>query len=320
MRPPLQITSKLLRLVSEISQLIGRCEGLRLVQPQMRLRKHNRARSIHGSLAIEGNTLTLEQVTAVLEGQMVLAVPREVQEVRNAEQAYARVQEWCPHSQRDLLRAHRSLMHGLVDDAGQWRKRGVGILQGTRVAHVAPPAQRVPFLMSDLCDWLRTEKEWSPLLTACVVHYEIEFIHPFSDGNGRIGRLWQSVILSRYHPIFEFLPVELAIQQQQTIYYRTLAAADRTGNAAPFVEFALTHVHQTLAELLSQASPQPDSVHARLERMHAQVGKRDFSRKEYLLLIKTIGPATASRDLAHGVSERILKATGDKATARYRFR
>ncbi|MDB6071697.1 MAG: filamentation induced by cAMP protein Fic [Verrucomicrobiales bacterium] len=180
----------MLTLVAEIAALTGRLGGLTTAGKVPRLRRNNRVRAIHSSLAIENNTLTLEQVTAVIAGKRVLGPPREVEEVRNAFTAYEAMDSWSPFSSKDLLTAHRLLMGGLIRGAGKFRSRGVGIAQGKQIVHLAPPAERVPGLMKDLLGWLR-RTDSHPLISGCVFHCELEFIHPFADGNGRIGRLWQ---------------------------------------------------------------------------------------------------------------------------------
>ncbi|OGQ96509.1 MAG: cell filamentation protein Fic [Deltaproteobacteria bacterium RIFOXYD12_FULL_57_12] len=247
--PPYTITSTILRLVAEIGECVGRhFIAAEAVTP--RLRRGNRLRTIHASLAIENNTLTLEQVTAVLDGKRVLGHPREILEVQNAFAAYDGIEQWNPASREDLLAAHGTLMAGLVDDAGRFRTGSVGIVQGERVVHVAPPADRVPGLIGDLLGWLAGTGE-HPLVASCVFHYEFEFIHPFSDGNGRMGRLWQTLLLSRWRPLMAFLPVETVIRDRQEEYYRVLARSDSTGDSTAFVEFLLAAILEALYETMA---------------------------------------------------------------------
>lgn len=236
--PPLALSASLLRLVGEICERVGRLSvgGDSALTPQ--LRRGNRIRTIQASLAIENNTLSVEQVTAVLEGKRVLGLPREIQEVRNAFRAYEYLPSWHPTSQPDLLAAHASLMEGLIDDAGHFRQGGVGIYRGDQLLHMAPPANRVPTLVGQLLEWLG-HTDWHPLLASCVFHYEFEFIHPFADGNGRMGRLWQTLILSRWNPLLAYLPVETVIHAQQEAYYAALAEADHVAQATPFVDYML---------------------------------------------------------------------------------
>lgn len=246
-QPPLSLTPRMLALVAEISEQVGRLSALHDAALTPPLRRGNRIRTIQASLAIENNTLSVEQVTALLDGKRVLGLPREIQEVRNAFAAYDAMPVWQPSSQADLLAAHGLLMHGLIDSAGQFRQGGVGIYRAGQLLHMAPPASRVATLTQDLLQWLG-HTDWHPLIASCVFHYEFEFIHPFADGNGRLGRLWQTLILSQWRPVLAYLPVESVICAQQDAYYAALAEADRASQAAPFVDFMLQALHQALLE------------------------------------------------------------------------
>lgn len=245
--PLFSLTARALDLVVQISEEIGRraMQGEAPMAPE--LRRGNRLRTIQASLAIENNSLTLEQVTAVVAGKRVLGPPAEIQEVRNAFAAYEAMEGWKPGSVKDLLKAHQLLMTGLVDRPGRYRSGGVGIAQGNKVVHLAPPADRVPGLMNDLLGWLK-KTDVHPLVASCVFHYELEFIHPFADGNGRMGRLWQTLILSRWKPLLAYLPVETVIRDRQAEYYQALAAADKMGQSTPFIEFVLSALLQALQE------------------------------------------------------------------------
>ncbi len=249
-QPPLTLTPAMLALVAEIGEQVGRLSARHDAALTPQLRRGNRIRTIQASLAIENNTLSVEQVTAVLEGKRVLGLPREIQEVRNAFAAYEALPGWRPASRADLLAAHGLLLHGLIDEAGQFRRGGVGIYRGEQLLHMAPPASRVPQLVDDLLDWLG-RSDLHPLIASCVFHYEFEFIHPFADGNGRMGRLWQTLILSQWRPVLAWLPVETVIRDQQDAYYAALAAADRQAEATPFVEFMLRALQQALADAIA---------------------------------------------------------------------
>lgn len=251
--PPFQITPTILQAVADICEMVGRWSAsAQAVSPK--LRRDNRIRTIQASLAIENNTLSVEQVTAVLAGKTVLGLPREIQEVRNAFTAYERMNDWSPASRKDFLAAHAVLMQGVVDDAGRFRKSGVGIYRGDRLVHMAPPANRVSGLMDNVLKWLAAT-DAHPLITGSVFHYELEFIHPFMDGNGRMGRLWQTLILSRWQPMLAYLPVETVIREQQGAYYQALADADAAADATVFVEFMLPALRAAMDEALrSQAA------------------------------------------------------------------
>ena len=318
MNPPFVITPSILKEVAHIERLVGQLEGLQHTKPQTYLRKSNRVRTIHASLAIEGNTLELDQVTALLDGHKVLGSKNEIREVLNAIKVYEQVRDFRPLALKDLLKAHRIMMTGLISTAGKWRNSDVGILKGTAVAHVAPPAHLVPGLMRTLFDFLK-DKEVHALIKGCVFHYELEFIHPFADGNGRIGRFWQSRLLIQYHPVFEYIPVESIIKDNQADYYRALERSDQSGQSTPFVEFSLSMIRLALETYLDTLKPKPLSAKDRLKIAHANFKESQFSRKDYLKHFKTISTATASRDLKRGVDDHWLIKTGDRANTVYQF-
>lgn len=243
--PPFTITAAILRKIAEISEHLGRLSVQQAHADNLRLRRANRIRTIHGSLAIEGNTLTEAQMTAILNGKPVIAPPREVQEVRNALQAYDLLESWQAASEQDLLAAHGVLMRGLIDDAGRYRSGGVGVMSGTQVIHMAPPAGRVPVLMAQLLAWLKSTDQ-HPLIASCVFHYEFEFIHPFADGNGRMGRLWQTLMLSHWNPLFAQIPVESLVHVHQSRYYQAIRDSTEQTNSAPFIEFMLGMIQEAV--------------------------------------------------------------------------
>lgn len=240
-QPPYTITSKITHLVAQISEAIGGYYA----HENLRLHRVNRIKTIQGTLAIEGNTLSTEQVTAVLEGKPVIAPMNEVQEVRNAIKAYELLDTLNPHKVEDLLKAHAVMEAGLIDEAGQFRKGGAGVASGKTVIHYAPDAERIPYLIKDLFEWLNTTDE-HPLIASCAFHYEFEFIHPFADGNGRTGRLWQTLILSRWRPIFKNLPIENIVYKYQKEYYKAIAVSGGTEGCTPFIEFILGVIAETL--------------------------------------------------------------------------
>ena len=318
MIPPFSITPTILSKVGLIERLIGRVEGLDHPKPQPHLRKSNRVRTVQGSLAIEGNTLDLDQVTALLEGKKVIGRREEIIEVLNAIKVYDHMDSLSPLSSKALLKAHRIMMAGLISDAGKWRTKNVGIMKGSSVSHIAPQADRVPFLMADLFLFLKDDLT-HPLIRSCVFHYELEFIHPFQDGNGRIGRFWHSLLLYHYHPAFEFIPVESIIKDHQQSYYEALEKSDQAGDSTHFVEFSLSMIHRALEDFLENFSPKPLTATDRLKNAREQFSEKEFSRKDYLNLFKAISTATASRDLKQGVDSGLLTKSGSMALTTYRF-
>ncbi len=275
-KPPYRPTGTMLGLIERIGEALGQLQAEQSrVTPHLRC--GNRIRSVQGSLAIEGNTLSTKQVTAVLEGKRVLGSPREIQTVRNAFAAYERMADWSPYSREDLLRAHSVLMAGLIDETGRFRSGGAGIQRGDEVIHVAPPAERVPSLINDLLAWLENAEE-HPLIASCVFHYEFEFIHPFQDGNGRIGRLWQTLILSSWNPLFTCVPVETLTANHQAEYYAALNASNQAVECNPFIEFMLAMIRDALLELIEteQVSEQQTE---QVSRLLAVVGNAPMSAK-----------------------------------------
>lgn len=253
--PPYSLTSAIVSLVSQASAALGRIEAEQSLASSLRLRRINRIRTIQGSLAIEGNTLSEAQITAILDGKRVLAPPREILEARNAIKAYELFSQWQPAKEKDLLTAHNVLMAGLLDAPGHYRNGGVGVMAGTQVIHMAPPANRVPLLMHNLLSWLNRSDE-HPLIASSVFHYEFEFIHPFDDGNGRMGRLWQTLILSQWNPALAYIPVESLVHEHQAEYYQAINQSTQQGDAAPFITFMLRMLVQALGALTPQVSPQ----------------------------------------------------------------
>jgi len=318
MTPPFTTTPHIIACIGQIERLIGKLEGLQHTKPQPYLRRSNRVRTIQGSLAIEGNTLDLDQVTALLDGKTVLGNKDEIREVLNAIEVYDQIQTFRPHVLNDLLKAHQKMMDGLIETAGKWRTSNVGILKGTAVSHVAPPAERVPSLVQTLFNFLK-DKEIHPLIQSCIFHYELEFIHPFADGNGRIGRFWQSRLLIEYCPIFEFIPAESIVKENQSNYYNTLELSDKSGHATPFIEFSLSIIRQALEDYLDTLNLKSPSAKERLELAKEHFGSKSFTRKDYLSYFKTISTATASRDLKLGIEEGLLIKSGERANTIYRY-
>lgn len=244
--PPYTITPGILNLVAEAGELMGRWTG-QAEQSSPRLRKENRIRTIQASLAIEHNSLSTEQVTAIMEGKRVLAPVKEIQEVRNAILAYEKLPDWQSYQLNDLLAAHRLVMTGLVDVPGQLRRGDVGIYREHRLIHLAPPAKQLARLVDDLLAWLQNT-DIHPLIASSIFHYEFEFIHPFADGNGRMGRLWQTLILSEWRSELAWLPVETLIHDQQHEYYQVLGKCDDASDCTLFIVFMLEKIIEVLTE------------------------------------------------------------------------
>ncbi len=241
-KPPYKITPKIIDLVSKISEAVGSFYA----QEELRLHRINRIKTIQGSLAIEGNTLTTDQITAILDGKPVIAPINEVQGIRNAIKAYELLETLNPNSLDDLLKAHLTMEAGLIDDAGRFRLSGVGVASGEEIIHYAPPAEHVPLLMKELFEWLNSTEE-HPLIKSCIFHYEFEFIHPFSDGNGRTGRLWQTLILANWRPVFKNLPIENIVYKYRKEYYKAIVVSGGENGCTPFIEFILGVIDETLA-------------------------------------------------------------------------
>lgn len=252
-QPPFTLNNQMLDYVADIAQKVGQVDAYGQLSRSPQLRKENRIRTIHSSLAIENNTLSLEQVTAVIEGKHVIAPPKDLLEVQNAIKVYEDIDLFDPLAIDDLLRAHKQLMGGLVSEAGRLRSGNVGVFAGDKLIHAGTPAKYVPNVLADLFSWLASG-EVHPLITSCVFHYEFEFIHPFQDGNGRIGRLWQTLILSRWNDLFAWLPVETLVKEHQEDYYDALAGSDEQGDCTRFIEFMLGMISQALDDVITSGN------------------------------------------------------------------
>lgn len=318
-KPPFQLTQRIFNLSQEIALELGKLEGERIDLPPVKLRKKNSIRTIQNSLQIEGNTLTLEQVTDIFEGKRVIAPEKDIVEVKNAIAVYERFADLKPESIDDLLLAHAILMKDLSKQAGSWRRGSVGIFKGKEIAHLPPKADRVPALMEDLFSFLKKDLETPWLLKACIFHYELEFIHPFDDGNGRMGRLWQQLLLVKEHPVFQYIPVEELIKDNQEQYYKTLQECDHKGDSTVFIEFSLGLIVRSLTSYSKLTQSKLNDSQSRLSYASLKIEDEWFSRKDYLSVHKTISTATASRDLEFGVDNRVLLKKGSKNQTLYKF-
>lgn len=317
MKPPYEITTQILKYITSISEKIGEVNAKYLIKTNPTLRKQNQIKTIHSSLRIEGNTLTEEQITAILENKRVVGPEKDILEVLNAFEVYKNINKLKPESENDFLKAHQLLLQKLIKDSGTYRKQSVGIVKGSKVEHIAPPFENVPYLMKDLFEYLKDENEIT-LIKSCVFHYEMEFIHPFIDGSGRMGRLWQTLILMQDYPIFEFLPFETLISKNQKEYYNALSVSDKEGKSTKFIEYMLKIIEDSLIELLKNSIKKltdNDRMILFLENQNT-----DFTRKHYMNYFKDISSATASRDLKNAVEKGIISKLGDKKTTIYKKR
>lgn len=319
-KPPFTLSAKAVGMIADIAAQMERF-AIRMEQDDaLRLRKANRIKTIHSSLAIEGNHLQESEVADILDGKTVVAPIREIQEVKNAIRVYDEFEKLDPFSMDDLLRAHGLMMSALTDDAGHFRKGGVGVYSENGLVHIAPPAERVYPLMSDLFDWLKNADDHL-LVRSCVFHYEFEFIHPFIDGNGRMGRLWQSLILSRWHPAFAHLPVENMVYSNQQAYYDAIAQSTKQGESGPFIEFMLGEILDTVRRHQGAPLNAPendtvnDTANDTVKTTPTQEGIIDLVRKNPLSTYDElaaqlgVGRATIARNIAilkdRGVLERV---------------
>ena len=246
-QPNFTVSAQAVSMVAEISALIERYIITREAAESLKLRRANKIKTIQSSLAIEGNSLSIKQVTDILDGKRVVAPLREIQEVKNAIAAYDLFDQLDPYSSKDLLNAHKVMMAALIDEPGKFRSGGVGVFDGKKAVHIAPPAEFVPGLIKDLFKWLKQAPDHL-LIKSCVFHYEFEFIHPFADGNGRLGRLWQSLILTKLHPLFQYLPIETMVHDRQMEYYQAINASSAKNDCGIFVDFMLKEILNALKQ------------------------------------------------------------------------
>lgn len=315
MKPPYEITAEILKYITSISEKIGEVNAKYLIKTNPTLRKQNQIKTIHSSLSIEGNTLTEEQITAILENKRVVGPEKDILEVLNALEVYKNINKLKPEREKDFLKAHKLLLQKLIKEPGKYRNQSVGIVKGSKVEHIAPPHENVPYLMKNLFEYLKDKNELT-LIKSCVFHYEMEFIHPFLEGNGRMGRLWQTLILLQDYPIFEFLPFETLISKNQNDYYNALSLSDKEGKSTKFIEYMLKIIERSLEELLQNSTKKltdKDRILIFLENCTS-----DFTRKDYMNYFKDISSATASRDLKNAVESGLISKLGDKKTTTYK--
>lgn len=309
-KPPFEITNAMVHEVAEIAELVGKLNSTNQLSTNPTLRRTNRIRTIHGSLAIEQNTLSLEQVTAVLNGKQVLAPPKDIAEVKNAYEIYERLDELDPYSVDDLLTAHGIMTRELVEESGVFRSRPVGVVdQEGRVLHFGTLPQYVPDLVMELLDWAK-DSDIHMLIRSCVFHYELELIHPFADGNGRIGRLWHTLLLSKWNPVFAWLPVESMIHAHQKEYYAAINASSAAGESTVFIEFMLSTIKASLIDAISasdEMSDEPmDKATLRWKQIEKFLETHEFIMNADVRTLCGVSAATANRILSGFVSEKKL--------------
>ena len=309
-KPPFEITNAMIDHVAEIAELVGRLTSTNQLSANPTLRRTNRIRTIHGSLAIEQNTLTLEQVTAVLNGKQVLAPPKDIAEVKNAYEIYERLDELNPFSVDDLLTAHSIMTRGLVDESGVFRSKPVGVVdQEGHVLHFGTLPQYVPNLVMELLDWVKNS-DVHMLIRSCVFHYEFELIHPFADGNGRVGRLWHTLLLSKWNPAFAWLPVESIIHDRQQEYYSAINASNDAGESTVFIEFVLSAIKASLIDAISTSdamSDEPiDKTTIRWNQIEKFLKTHEFIMNADVRALCNVSAATANRILVRMTEDRKL--------------
>lgn len=310
-KPPFEITNQIISDVAEIAELMGKFSVTNQLSTNPTLRRSNRIRTIHGSLAIEQNTLSLEQVTAVLDGKQVLAPPKDIAEVKNAYEIYERLDQLDPYSVDDLLTAHGILTRGLVEESGQFRSRPVGVVDSQgNILHFGTLPQYVPDLVMELLDWVKTSQVHM-LIRSCVFHYELELIHPFADGNGRVGRLWHTLLLSRWNPVFAWLPVESIIHDRQPEYYAAINASNDAGESTVFIEFMLSAIKASITEAMEvsdgmmdeMSDEKMDKATQRWKKIEAYLKNHDYIMNADVRELCGVSSATANRILSSFVTE-----------------
>ena len=310
-KPPFEITNRMIDYVAEIAELVGRLAAVSSLSANPMLRRSNRIRTIHGSLAIEQNTLSLEQVTAVLNGKHVLAPPKDIAEVKNAYEIYERLDELDPYSVNDLLTAHGIMTRELVEESGMFRTRPVGVVDNEgHVLHFGTLPQYVPDLVMELLEWAKTS-EVHMLIRSCVFHYELELIHPFADGNGRVGRLWHTLLLSKWNPAFAWLPVESIIHDRQQEYYDAINTSNDAGESTVFIEFMLSAIKASLIDAISTSDEMSDGkmdrATLRWKKIDEYLETHDYIMNADVRELCGVSAATANRILAKLVAEDKLQ-------------
>ena len=313
--PPFKITNEILNFVYEIGELVGKISAEKEFEKNLTLRRENRIKTIYSSLAIEQNTLTLEQVTDVINGKRVLAPPKDIKEVQNAYEIYERLEELDENSVKDLLLAHKIMTSELIKESGRFRSKNAGVYQGDKLIHMGTLPEYIPELINNLFLWLKNSEE-HPLIKAAVFYYEFEFIHPFQDGNGRIGRLWHSLILSKWKKFFAWLPIESLVQKYQKEYYMAINNSNRDGKSTEFILFMLKIIKETLIELI-EIQKVTDKNKEKIKSLIEYLGKNNSINNKEAQNLLDISESTAKRFLNKLVKENILEAVGEYKARKY---
>ena len=331
--PPFEITNEIIELVAQITELTGMIIVSEKLSSNPVLRRKNRIKTIYSSLAIEQNTLTFEQVTDVINGKRILAPPKDIKEVKNAYEIYEKLTLLNPYSIKDLLKAHKIMTNELINESGRFRTKGAGVYQGNQLIHAGTPPQYIPELIKQLFSWLKKSKV-HPLIKACVFHYEFEFIHPFQDGNGRLGRLWHTLILSKWKEFFAWLPIETLIQKKQQKYYEAINLSNTAGESTLFITFILEIIKETLEELQKNdlkmtdiltdkmtdilTDKMTDKELQRLKILEEYFEKNNYIDNSEVQKILNVSDSTARRFLNKLVKNSILETVGENKGRKYR--
>ena len=298
-KPPFEVTNTILDEIAEIAELVGHVNAALGLSTNPTLRRTNRIRTIYSSLAIEQNTLSLDQVTAVLEGKRVIAPPKDIAEVKNAYEIYEMMDSLDPYSVDDLLNAHKVMTRDLIDESGCFRSRPVGVVdkQGN-ILHFGTLPDYVPGLVMELLDWVR-DSNFHMLIKSCVFHYELELIHPFADGNGRIGRLWHTLLLTQWKPIFAWLPVESIIHDRQDEYYQAINRSNSEVESTAFIEFMLSAIKEALQEAVQTGNAENmNTEEQRWYQIECFLKKNETIANADVRNMLGVSAATANRILA----------------------
>ena len=322
-KPPFTITNQMLSLCISITEKVGQINNYQSLKRMPILRKNNRIKSIHSSLAIEANSLSLNQVKDVIEGKVVMGPRKEIQEVKNAYNLYSMFDKLNCYSEKDLLLAHSVLTYLIDEESGKYRNHGEGVFDGDKIIFVAPPENMVPTLMKDLFNWLKNDKETPLLIKSCIFHYEFVFIHPFGDGNGRTARFWQNLLLSNWNSVFEFIPLESQIHKYQSEYYNKIDLCHKKGNSNEFIEFILLMLNEILDEVLLSSQKESRHISEQVNRLLSVMDDEiPYSANELLLLLnikskETLRASYLNPALENGLIKMTLPDKPNSKNQRY---